>query len=736
MTATQLQPDQNTIKSFLAELTKHWHELGEDAELEIRCLFPGKQPHAARFAATDIGLELAADHAEVMNGHRLNVYAVINPLRPGIQAGKFAEDTDVLAARYVFADADDSTGMTNVLRFAGPKFTMSVKTGSNPTTRGHVYWELEDWCRNLQAWRGVQSAIAASLKTDPVVINPSRIMRVAGTVSWPTEKKVAKGYIPELVTFRTEFSDDRDPIAFDRLMHVFKAAAPLDVSPRDTSAPVQNLVQIDLGQQAMDRAMAEADVLAGNNWHHNVVRLVGSYVSRGLTDAEIHSLTDRFTLQGYTVEDTRREVQKAIDGARLKGWTPQEAPIAQQMREQIPQQKQEAASETIEDVREEKEDWPTPVRHFNPAELPRRRWVYSNSYIRQYLTVTASAGGIGKTSLTLAEAIAIATGQDILKEPVREQTNVWVINLEDPRSEMELRLASLMQHYNIRHEDIDGKLFLDGEDDIEITLAAETRDGVLKNDALLDHMIGKIKAHNIGCVIVDPFVSTHAVNENSNVQVQQVVAMLRKLARDTDCAVHLVHHVRKGNGDDATVDSVRGANALIGAARAARVINRVSVDDAMKLGFEEHEATGIFRIDDAKANLAAPAERAVHMRTIGVQIANGEYIGTVTPIKLPDLFEGITAEAAMKAQRIVGKAAEDKPLRESQQAKQWVGHALAELLGIDTEDRAGKARMAGIIKQWIKTNVLRVEQEHDARTGRDIKIVTVGDWIHREEAGL
>jgi hypothetical protein len=358
-------------------------------------------------------------------------------------------------------------------------------------------------------------------------------------------------------------------------------------------------------------------------------------------------------------------------------------------------------------------------------------------YIRSYLTVTASAGGIGKTSLALAEAIAISTGKAILDRPVREQTNTWVINLEDPRAEMNLRLASLMQHYNISHDDLTGRLFIDGEDDIQITLAAEGRDGIITNEALLDLMSAKIQQHNIGCVIIDPFVSVHAVNENSNVQVQIVVAMLRKLARDTDCAVHLIHHVRKGNGDDATVDSIRGANALIGAARAARVVNRVSLDDAMRLGIEEDDASGLFRIDDAKANLAAPADKALHMRTIGVEIANGEWIGTVIPITLPDLFEGITVQQTMQVQRAIAEAERNnEPLRDSPQAKQWAGHAIGEILDIDTNDKLGKARVKGMLKQWLKTDVLRAEKIKDGRRGREVGIIVVGKMITREEAGL
>ena len=42
------------------------------------------------------------------------------------------------------------------------------------------------------------------------------------------------------------------------------------------------------------------------------------------------------------------------------------------------------------------------------------------------------------------------------------------------------------------------------------------------------------------------------------------VASVRKIADETDCAFVLTHHIRKGNGDDATVDSIRGAGSLIG----------------------------------------------------------------------------------------------------------------------------------------------------------------------------
>lgn len=378
--------------------------------------------------------------------------------------------------------------------------------------------------------------------------------------------------------------------------------------------------------------------------------------------------------------------------------------------------------------------WPTPFTRFDAASIPRRRWVYGFDYIRHYVSVLASAGGIGKTSLVTVEALAIATGRELLGTKVKEQANVWLVNLEDPIAEMQMRTIAAMKHYGIKPADIAGKLFMDGEDTFELTLAAENRDGLLKNDAMLDAMIQRVKKHDIGVVIFDPFVSVHLVNENSNGAVQAVVAMLRKLARDGDCSVMLVHHVRKGNGDDASVDSIRGAGALIGAARAARVVNRVAEDDALKLGVDEADARSIFRVDDGKANLAPPAHAAVYRRMISVEIDNGEWIGVCVPFEMPNAFDGVKAADARKMQDIAAAAVEaGKPLRDNSQSGDWIGIKLAEWLDWDISDKKVKGRVNSILREWKKTGVLAVEKIHDPRTGREIPVVVAGERVRLEE---
>ena len=721
----EMAPKSEVIKQFIAQITENWNAVGQPL-IEIRSISTTGSANAARFALKNI--DDAVQHAQAMNAAKQNIYMCINPIDPitDIPAGQAAKDTDILAAFYCFADADTAGAMENILSFAGPKFTMSIKTGTTPFARGHVYWQLEEPVQNLQAWREVQKSIAASLQTDPAVVNPSRIMRVAGTVSWPNQKKQDKGYVPELVTMRTEFSTDRDAVEFERMMRAFPKS----------SAPVASSMDIDLGQQAMDRQMAVQNVLAGDDWHLNMVRLVGSYVNKGLADEEIHAITDSLTLAGYSVDETRREVQKAIDGARAKGWTPQPDPAAERM-----DQQNQAMNIALEPTQSHTEDdtaheWPTPYTMFDALSLPRREWIYGYDYIKKYISVTASAGGIGKTSAIIVEALAISTGKDLLGVQVKQQTNTWIINLEDPISEMQMRTLAAMQHYGITPDDVTGKLFMDGEDTMQITLAAEGRDGLIQNDELLAFMIRKIKANNIGVVILDPFVSAHLVNENNNGSVQAVVAMLRKLARDTNSSVQLVHHIRKGNGDDATIDSVRGAGSLISAARAARVINRITPEDAQALGVDEQESLGIFRMDDGKANLAPPSDKATYRRMVSVEIANGERLGVATEFKLPDLFDGITTKDLYKVQRTVAKAEEnEQAYRSDVRAKNWIGQAVAEQLDLDIDKPGDKARAKAVAKQWINTGSLKIADIPSKRHGRDVPCVVVGEWVHWEEVG-
>lgn len=69
-----------------------------------------------------------------------------------------------------------------------------------------------------------------------------------------------------------------------------------------------------------DTQSALKEAAAGINWHNNVLRSVGAMVALGHQDNEIHAMTDLVTRPEYSIQQTRSEVQKMIDGARLKGF--------------------------------------------------------------------------------------------------------------------------------------------------------------------------------------------------------------------------------------------------------------------------------------------------------------------------------------------------------------------------------------------------------------------------------
>jgi hypothetical protein len=135
--------------------------------------------------------------------------------------------------------------------------------------------------------------------------------------------------------------------------------------------------------------------------------------------------------------------------------------------------------------------------------------------------------------------------------------------------------------------------------------------------------------------------------------------------------------------------------------------------------------------------LTAPSAVAVYRQMIGVQIANGEWVGVATDFKMPDVFDGVTARHAMSVQRMVGSAADqDEPYRADSRAKNWVGKAVAEVLDLDLDKASEKARASAIAKKWLETDVLRKDVWPDSRAGRDVQVVVVGAWITGSEAGM
>ena len=206
---THKNPSANTdiVAEFFSEITRDWSEASDQEEFfEIRCLGEDQKPITQLFTINT--LDQAVDLAARMNLNGLNTYMMINPINGStITEGKSATDNDILRAHFSFADADDENGLKGLNKLAQSLVPdISVITGTVPCERRHDYWRLNEPCCNLERWRRVQAEIADQFGTDKAVINPSRIMRIAGTVAYPNAKKRAKGYVDELVSMHLRAS--------------------------------------------------------------------------------------------------------------------------------------------------------------------------------------------------------------------------------------------------------------------------------------------------------------------------------------------------------------------------------------------------------------------------------------------------------------------------------------------------------------------------------------------------
>ena len=192
----------------------------------------------------------------------------------------------------------------------------------------------------------------------------------------------------------------------------------------------------------------------------------------------------------------------------------------------------------------------------------------------------------------------------------------------------------------------------------------------------------------------------------------------------TGVALGLVHHTRKiAPGQNATIEDARGGSALRGTARFNRVLNLMTEDEGAKAGVANHRY--YFRIGDMESNLAPPSSDINRwFEKASVLIPNGEEVGAIREWKWPDAFDGVTAQQAAQVRATIDRMAE--PPRADIRSSLWVGQVVADVLGLDLDSPADKAKAKALLSGWIKSDVLRITEGRDARAGRAVQVVVSG----------
>ncbi|MCK1526188.1 AAA family ATPase [Bradyrhizobium sp. 17] len=370
----------------------------------------------------------------------------------------------------------------------------------------------------------------------------------------------------------------------------------------------------------------------------------------------------------------------------------------------------------------------TPYIPQDPTKLPRRDWLFAQHYIRKYVSVTVSPGGLGKTSNSVVEALAMVSGRPLLScdgdGGLSNRLRVALFNGEDPRDEMERRIEAARLHYKLKREDVAG-LFLDVGREQELVLMEETRRGVDPRQPIVEAVVEHIMANGIDAMIVDPFVSSHRVNENDNGAIDRVAKLWGQIADRTNCAIELVHHLRKLNENkEATIDDARGAVALIGAARSVRLLNRMSPEQAKEAGVPPHDTSSHFYVITGKANMTKQDNRRAWRKLESVGLGNGDgltrpqdHVGVVTPWNWPSKAEtAATAAGAVTPEQmeLILVRLENqtwKPGRTS--GTNWAGNLVMDVLGLDASEKENRVQADKIIAGWRADGTLAVEEEQN-----------------------
>lgn len=768
-----LQPDTDAMRRHILVM----FGAATSGLVELAWISAGRGSGARLFDLTAV--DELVEQAASWNLEGRNIYYGVTLKHPDTAPFGRTSDTDADAATAFWADFDEAGSSDRADRLAR-KFppTFRVTTGTVPHVRQHFYWLLDEAVRDMAHARAQVSALAATLGGDPSVVNPGRLMRLAGSISWPTKPgRVAQlvtmteggpTYTADMIaravpfgaTVRSETRAARADLTFDAAAPQLPAGTGAKPQPGAAGTGSLGVLEARL-EDGREEYMRDTVHACG-------VELVGTTGAWPTADELFEVAWPQFARKvdlsrpgRITAANAQDEMQakcaawvrKAAAGGHgeiermVEGYQSRQrasarpGPTAGQQQASGQGGGFEAAAGGQGAQDEPPADLARPFTIRPTSEIPRRRWLYGDSYIRSFVSVLAAPGGAGKTTLYVVEALSIATGKPLLGITPAERTGVWIMNLEDPADEMERRIGAAAKHYGLDQADIEGRLFVDAGRDKPLLMAQQTRDGITIHKPMVDAIVAKIRANKIGVLIVDPFVASHSVSENDNQAINAVLALWRLIADLTGCCIVLVHHFRKLNGEEGSIDSVRGGSAIIGAVRTARVMNTMTEAEAAKLGVEGSQRRRFVRIDNAKNNLAPPADHASWIELVSVDLGNGsgisdqggDKVGVATAWEPPNLWEGAT-EDQMRA--IYNYVAQNGPQRAYWKATGWLGEEVIRVCGLgeDKNDRLAKSIAEARLKKWVENKVLVEKHIHLKSEGRPTPHYLCGTLPARSDA--
>jgi hypothetical protein len=549
----------------------------------------------------------------------------------------------------------------------------AVITGTHPYMRVQNWFKATEPIVNAELVKSLNKRIHKLYGGDQTVINPSRLMRLPGTIAWPWKKDRTT---PELTIFVLPPASDPRPLSYPLSM----LTSQLPGEQGDTSRP-------EAPGGARSGLNTAADLMrlirAGDNWHNHMIQLVAHWIGRGWSNAEILAAAESFTLPEYTQNATLAEVGKAIKGGREKWAKPDPEDFVSDAGGPDPRPDLECSQ----------------LPYLGRTKIPPRRWAYGRFLLFGQCACLAAVDGGGKGAQAVGISLSHITGEPLLGEKVWRTGPVAIITYEDDQEEWHRRIAAACEHHQIDYETAIAGFYFIHRPRERIVFAAMGDRGVIYPDG--DEIVTKLRECGAVLLIVDPLNHAHSFEDgNSNAMMAKVAAEMNRITADSGVAGLVLHHLRKGSTGQ--VDDMMGATAIRATFRSSRVMMRMATEEAEKLGIKDG-AWRYSRISGSKENYAPPPDKARWFRLASVTLGNGtgEYpdgdeIGVAITWECRPMFKGMDADK-LKAVFETLRTGTHSPVR---QAKNWAGKVLSSI------GERSVAEATHILGAWITNGVL------------------------------
>ena len=544
----------------------------------------------ARLYATDKIEELIEEAARLNSQPMRNVYIGAALRFPDTAPFGRAKDSDAWALTCGYVDLDDPGAATAAKDIYGPdKPTLVVVTGRAPHTRAQMWWRLEEPITDSSQWPALLGGIAAKLNGDTTVTNPSRVMRLAGTIAWP----VKPGRTIELTTIVALKQPGPPTYTADRLAAIFPP-----VAAGGSTAPAVMLKHTTNGLGLVDKIIDGRESYMRNTISACLIEYIGENgctpsakelaelawpqyerkvdLTRGGRGAGEFAQKCAYTVARFERGDIRgiETLDKAVDVYKRKAANkPAIAPPAALP----PPAKQDTAIKTTDFVTlltEEVEEVP---------DLIEPGFAGPGSFV-----LIAGPPKAQKSFLLQEMLVGAATGASFLNGLFKCPRPLRVFYLQAEMNRKLLRKRA--REFKM--------LTADEKAMLNTNLIISDRFHMILNEGGVKVVVDTIRAAYPDTppdiIAIDPLANVFdQENENDNTQLMRFLTGRVEAVRQAinpDAAVVMVHHATKRSSEDMARDpfiAIRGAGALRGYYDSAIVIFRASEESkARKVHFE------------------------------------------------------------------------------------------------------------------------------------------------------